>query len=79
MKTTLEISDPLFREAKAYASRHRLPFREVVELGLRQFLDSSRASRRRFRLRDGSVDGEGMAVDGNWPAIRSMIYEGRGG
>lgn len=41
MKTTVEVPDGLFREAKAYAARHGMPVREVFELGLRLVLEGS--------------------------------------
>ncbi len=34
MKTTIEISDTLFRQAKEHAAREGIPLREVVESGL---------------------------------------------
>jgi len=79
MKTTVEISDPLFREAKAYAARQGLPLRAVVERGLKQVLHRSAASRKRFRLKTITTKGEGLACDGDWATIRSLIYDGHGG
>ena len=37
---------------------------------------------RRFRLRDASVDGDGLHAelrDTGWESIRALAYEGRGG
>ena len=79
MKTTVEVPDGLFREAKAYAARHGMPVREVFELGLRMVLEGSRAGHRRFRLKTITTKGQGLACDGDWSSIRSMIYEGHGG
>ena len=36
MKTTLDISDPLLREARRLAAREGTTLRELVEQGLRQ-------------------------------------------
>ena len=79
MKTTVELPDGLFREAKAYAARHGVPVREVFELGLRMVLEASPSGRRRFRLKTITTKGQGLACDADWNAIRSMIYEGHGG
>lgn len=79
MKTTVEITDELFREAKRYAVKHDLSFRQVVEGGLRQLLARQESPRKTFRLKKCSFKGQGMAKDYTWPEIRSQIYEGRGG
>lgn len=79
MKTTVEIPDALFREAKAYAARNGIPLREVFERGLRAALESPPSRSRRFRLKTVVTKGEGLVSDGDWNTIRSLIYEGRGG
>lgn len=78
MKTTVEISDALFREVKRYAAVHQLTFRQVIETGLRSVVREQRPARR-FKLRDASFKGKGMVKDYTWPEIRASIYEGRGG
>jgi hypothetical protein len=79
VKTTVEISDVLFREAKQYAAEHGIPLREVFERGLETVLRRPSAGRRRFRLRTVTTKGEGLACDADWSTIRSLIYEGHGG
>jgi hypothetical protein len=79
VKTTVEISDSLFRDAKAYAARHGIPLREVFERGLTLALKGAPSSKRRFRLRTITTKGEGLVCDGDWATIRSLIYEGHGG
>jgi hypothetical protein len=79
VKTTVEISDSLFRDAKRYAARQGIPLREVIERGLQMAIKGERQPRRRFRLKTITTKGEGLAVDGDWNKIRSMIYEGHGG
>ena len=79
MKTTVEVPDGLFREAKAYAARNGMPVREVFELGLRMVLEGSPGGRRRFRLKTVTTKGEGLLCDADWSAIRSRIYESHGG
>jgi len=79
MKTTVDISDSLFREAKEYAARHGIPLREVFERGLQIVVKGAVAPGRRFRLKTVTTRGEGLAVDGDWSTIRSMVYEDHGG
>jgi hypothetical protein len=61
MKTTVEISDPLFDEAKREAERTGCTLRDLIEIGLRQELDR-RKQREPFKLRDASVNGHGLAA-----------------
>jgi len=79
MKTTVEISDDLFRQAKEYAARHGVPMRKVIEHGLQLALQAKRPSRRPFRLKTVTTKGEGLICDGDWSTIRSLIYDGHGG
>jgi len=78
MKTTVEIPDSLFQEAKAYADSKGIPFRQIVEDGLRAVIQEKRHRQKRFRLRDGSYGGQGLRDDLSWPEIRTLIYQGRG-
>jgi hypothetical protein len=70
MKTTLDISDPLLREARKIATRERTTLRALVEQGLRQVVDDTKR-RRRFRRPE--------LRDAGWDRLRDMAYEGRGG
>ena len=78
MKTTVELPDPLLREAKQYAARHGIPLRQVIQLGLQGLLHAPKQPGR-FRLKTATTDGEGAALDADWSEIRSLIYEGHGG
>ena len=81
MKTTVEISDALLREAKRVAARDETTVRALIEEGLRHSLNA-RNDKRRFRLRDASYGKGGLrpeVEDGSWERLRDMIYEGRGG
>jgi hypothetical protein len=42
LKTTLEIPDPLFRQAKSLAAEQGIPFRELVSAALAEKLRASR-------------------------------------
>ena len=77
MKTTVEISDPLFRTVKTYCGDRGVSFREVVEKGLRLAV-SERKNSPRFRLKPFGFKGDGQAMT-DWSAILDTIYEGRGG
>jgi len=79
MKTTVEIADALFREAKQYAARQGIPLREVFERGVRSVLSGSPPARRRFRLKTITTKGEGLVCEADWSTIRARIYEGHGG
>jgi hypothetical protein len=78
MKTTVEISDAILREAKEYAARHDMTLREVFELGLHRVLREGGPPRKNFRLKTITTRGEGLVCDGDWGTIRSLIYEGHG-
>jgi hypothetical protein len=77
MKTTVEIADSLFEQAKAVAASRGLPLRQLVEEGLRAAI-SQESGPRKFRLRNGSFGGKGLRDPLTWPAVRGKIYEGRG-
>jgi hypothetical protein len=79
MKATVEIPDPLFRQAKAYAASHGIPLREIIETGLRTVLEGRPPAGKRFRLKTITTKGHGLVCDGDWNTIRSLIYEGHGG
>ena len=80
MKTTVEISDALLREAKRVAAREGTTVRTLIEQGLRH----SVAQRKRgsaFRLRKATFKGEGLSAEATrlgWDRLRELVYEGRG-
>jgi hypothetical protein len=81
MKTTLDISDPLLREAQRMAARKGTTLRSLVEQGLRQVVTEGKR-RRTFRLRNAAFKGRGLRPelrDAGWDRLRDMAYEGRGG
>ena len=82
MKTTIEISDPLLRDAKRLALREGTTLRTLVETGLRHELERRKAPAAGFRLRRASFKGKGLqpGVDGlTWDQLRALAYAGRGG
>lgn len=81
MKTTIDISDPLFEEARSVARKEGTTLRSLVEEGLRHALEE-RQKKRPFRLRDASVDGQGLQSHlrgRSWAEIRDLAYEDWGG
>ena len=81
MKTTVEISDALLREAKRVAARDKTTVRALIEEGLRTSL-AGRTDKGRFRLRDASYGKGGLrpeVEEGSWERLRDLMYEGRGG
>ena len=80
MKTTIEVSDTLMREAKTLAQEHNTTLRALVEQGLEKVLQELR-NPKPYKLKDGSFRGQGLQPGQEnlaWEEIRDMIYEGRG-
>jgi predicted nucleic acid-binding protein len=63
MKTTVEIADSLFAEARQIAWREGRPLRGLIEEGLRLVVGARRARRGRFRLRKATFRGQGLHPD----------------
>lgn len=78
MKTTVEIADSLFEEARACAESRGVSFRNLVEEGLRTVVSERQKPGRKFRLRDCSFGPAGAAKHVSWGEMRTAIYEGRG-
>lgn len=81
MKTTIEISDPLLREARKLAERECVTLRALVERGLNRVIAEAKHAQP-FRLRRASFQGKGMQPefrDASWDKLRDDIYRGRGG
>ena len=83
MKTTIDIPDALLAEAQELARREGTTLKALTSEGLRKLLAEKKSAKKKFRLKDCSVGGDGMhpefeGPDG-WDRIRALIYEGRGG
>ncbi len=80
MKTTIEISDPLLREARKLAEREGITLRALMERGLRRVVAETRRGAP-FKLRQASFKGRGVRTDlrdASWDKLRDLAYEGRG-
>ena len=81
MKTTLDISDPLLREARKLAARERTTLRALVEQGLRRVVAEKGRRAPAFRLRKASFKGHGLRAeirDAGWDRLRELAYQDRG-
>jgi Arc/MetJ family transcription regulator len=81
MKTTIQISDSLFEEARQLAKQERTTLKALVEQGLRRVV-GERKRRSNFRLRKATFRGKGLQPHlsgASWEQVRQMSYEGRGG
>jgi Bacterial antitoxin of type II TA system, VapB len=81
MKTTIQIPDSLFEEARKLAHRQRTTLKALVVEGLRRVV-SEHKRRSRFRLRKATFRGNGLQphlAGASWEQIRELSYEGRGG
>ena len=81
MKTTIELPQPLFTQAKRYAAAHDMTLKALIEQGLRTVM-AKKTPEAPFKLRDGSFHGAGGMTpefdNAAWAQIRDAIYEGRG-
>jgi hypothetical protein len=80
MKTTVEISDPLLREARRVAAQEGVTLRALIEQGLRRVV-SDAGSAAKFELRAASFKGSGLheeAAGASWAELRDLAYKGRG-
>jgi hypothetical protein len=80
MKTTLDISDPLLRDARKIAAQEGTTLRALVEQGLRQVV-TAKKRRSAFSLRKVTFRGRGLRPElreAGWERIRDLVYEDRG-
>ncbi|HZU88654.1 MAG TPA: hypothetical protein VE993_05290 [Stellaceae bacterium] len=80
MKTTVEISDALLREAREVAAREGVTLRTLVERGLHRALAEAKRDTP-FRLRRASFKGEGRQAElreASWDTLRDLVYKDRG-
>jgi hypothetical protein len=81
MKTTIEISDPLLREARKLAAREGLTLKTLVERGLSLVVRETKKPIA-FKLRRATFEGRGLQAefrDASWEKLSEAAYESRGG
>ncbi|NWG30927.1 MAG: type II toxin-antitoxin system VapB family antitoxin [Rhodocyclaceae bacterium] len=81
MKTTIEISDPLMRQARKLASQKGITLRALIEQSLRAAIAEKKQANG-FQLRRATFKGEGLRPeirDAGWERLREMAYESHGG
>jgi hypothetical protein len=79
VKTTIEISDSILREARKMAAREGTTLRALVERGLRTIV-SEKKRKEPFRLKLVTSGGRGLRPElsrATWDEIRDLSY-GRG-
>ncbi len=78
MKTTLELPDALFQEAKELAAKRGMPFRELVEISLRDHLQAAQTEPKPFKLGEApSFHAEPLVDLSDWSAVKAIIREDR--
>jgi len=80
MKTTIQISDSIFEEARKLAAREHTTMKALVEEGLRKVV-SERKRKGPFRMRKATFKGRGLQshfAGASWEQVRDASYEGRG-
>ena len=74
MKTTIEMSDPLFKSAKELAQRSQTTLRALIEEGLRRVIsDSQVKAKSAFKLQKASVGGKAVLMPE--PALWQQLEE----
>jgi hypothetical protein len=80
MKTTIELPDALFAQARRYAGARNMTMKSLIEQGLRKVM-AEKKNEPKFKLRDGSFKGGGGMTpeyqNASWEEKLEMIYEGR--
>jgi len=76
MKTTVEISDSLLREARRLAAREGVTLRTLVERVLHRIVAEAKHGAP-FRLRRASFKGKGLRPEfrqASWEQARDLVY-----
>lgn len=79
MKTTVDISDPIFVKAKRLAARKQITLKALIESALRDAIEASERSPRAAELETHVVSGNGLRPGRSWDELIDLSYEGRGG
>ncbi len=80
MKTTMDLSDGIMRQAKAVARREKMPLRDLVQEGLLLAL-KTHALPRSHKVKPVIFSGRGLNPEfqgRSWAEVRDEIYRERG-
>lgn len=81
MRTTVDLSDALFKRAKTLANKKKATLRQLVEEGLCLLFEREEQSGSVYKMEDCSFGEDGL-VDGSreldWSLIGEEIFKGRG-
>lgn len=77
MKTTIDIADPVLKEARRLANHEGTTLRALVEQGLRTVIAEKKLRKKPFRLRVVTFGGRGLRPelkDASWDEICEISY-----
>jgi hypothetical protein len=80
MKTTLEISDSILKQAKALAREQQVTLRSLTEEGLKKVIEE-RSARTLQKVKPVTFRGDGLSGEfqgASWEKIRDAAYSGHG-
>ena len=80
MKTTIEISDSILRQAKKLVREQNVTLSSLIEEGLSKVIEE-RSDRSNIRVTPVVFDGKGLTADFQcvrWERIRDAAYTGSG-
>jgi hypothetical protein len=81
MKTTVEIADPLLKQARRIAARDGQTLRTLIESGLAKELAARQSTAKPFKLKQVTAGGKGLQPEVAHLSMHDIIlmsYEGRG-
>jgi hypothetical protein len=77
MKMTIEISDPLIKQARKLGAREGVTMNALIERSLKRVIDETQ-NPGRFKLRRAAFKGQGLQAEFRhacWKRIREASYE----
>lgn len=81
MKTTIDIADPILRQARTLAAKKNTTLKAVVEQALRDALAKERQAPPIAKVETKTFGGSGLQPGlswDDWGTLRDLAYEGRG-
>ncbi|MCB1202365.1 MAG: hypothetical protein KDK41_17105 [Leptospiraceae bacterium] len=77
MKTTVILSDELMRSAKLKAREEGLSFTKLIEESLIERINKKQSDHKFDQVQITPFQGDGLVdsgIEGNWSAIRDLLY-----